>query len=339
MEQNLVVLIGDNSSQSNHPSANLKVPLPALANSHTRGRPYKCPHCTFSCHSECSLKSHMRIHTGEKPFQCDFCQLAFAHNATLTRHVKTHERIKEKSLKCKVNSSAITDIHTDNANNEAGIELEKPFKCHFCESWFTRISNLKVHERSHTGEKSLLEKHKKIRFGEKTYFRCSICSKIFAHNSSLYRHLKRNHTDDKHEDIHHDVAQSNQDIGDSDQIEIEKKPLQCYFCPSAFLTLDDLEKHMRIHTNGTHTNKQCDESQSNIHICNSDQTQIEKKPLQCQICPSAFFLLEDLQKHLQTHNGKNENGQSKETQSYREIFSSDLMKVDKKPVTSFPLNQ
>ena len=331
MEQRLRIFIGENSLLVDPTTANLKVPLPALVNSHTRGRPYKCQLCTSSFHTECSLKSHMRTHTGEKPFQCKICKKAFAQANNLKYHMNTHT--KEKSQK--VNLSAITYSHTNNMNSEAGMNCkEKPFKCQLCESWFTRISNLKVHQRSHTGEKSPMEKHLiiKIQSGDKTSYRCGICSKVFAHYSSMHRHL-RNHKDDKHEDDHRDVSQSNQNIGNSDQIQIEKKPLQCYFCPSAFLSLGDLEKHMQIHTNGTPASRQCDESHSNQDIYNSDQIQIEKKPLQCYVCSSAFERLEDLQKHLLVHNGKYEKNQCNETQSNQDICNSDLLKIENQPVS------
>ena len=171
--------------------------------------------------------------------------------------------------------SATTDSDTNNVNNEAGIFFKgKPFKCQFCESWFSKMGYLKLHQRRHTRENSVLDKHMiMIRFGNKTSFRCGICSKVCAYRASLYRHL-RTHANGEHENENRDVSKSNQDICDSDQIQIDEKPFQCNICLSAFLLLEDLQKHLQIHDD-KHENNQSNVSQSNQDIRNSDLIQNE----------------------------------------------------------------
>lgn len=83
---------------------------------------------------------------------------------------------------------------------------EKPFECKYCEKRFYHSSHLREHIRRHTGEKPFL---------------CAVCNKRFTIKGELTMHMK-SHTGEK--------------------------PYACTCCDRRCLTAADLKVHMRTHT-------------------------------------------------------------------------------------------
>lgn len=110
---------------------------------------------------------------------------------------------------------------------------EKPFSCKFCKRTFAQTGGLKSHVRTHTGEKP---------------YKCDICDRCFSHSTAVVNH-KRTHTGEK------PYACDHEGCGKSfaDQSTLKKhhrthtgeKPFDCPYCTKKFTQLGNMNKHLR----------------------------------------------------------------------------------------------
>ena len=136
-----------------------------------------------------------------------------------------------------------------------------PKKCPVCGKSYARMSTLRLHLRTHSGEKPYqclvclksfsqaanLTAHFRIHSGEKP-FKCHICNRQFSQSSSVTTHMRTHNGE---------------------------RPYRCHICTKAFADSSTLTKHMRTHTG--------------------------EKPYQCDICFQRFSQSGNLNRHKRIH--------------------------------------
>ena len=145
---------------------------------HQNIRPYKCtyPGCNKKYSIESRYQVHLRTHIGSKPYLCKICSKCFNEKGNLKTHLRFHSELRP--FKC----PHCTKCYKTNGHLKDHIEIQhnliKKHCCQFCFKKFGRISTLKAHIRTHTGEKK---------------FKCKMdgCNKCFAEKGNMEIHYKR----------------------------------------------------------------------------------------------------------------------------------------------------
>ncbi|CAB3255043.1 unnamed protein product [Arctia plantaginis] len=147
---------------------------------HSDTRNYYCVECDKSFKSESILKTHLKttaIHVNYKelPLSCSHCEKRFSNRRDVERHMnRIHLNVKpfrcDRCDKAYVNSWGLKDhqrfIHE-------GYKRPLQFPCPMCDKVFDRNQILKIHIRTHTGERPYI---------------CSKCPAKFSQASILRTH-------------------------------------------------------------------------------------------------------------------------------------------------------
>ena len=105
-----------------------------------------CPQCDHKAHDQPSLAKHIKVvHLGLKPFKCQACDF----RSTTESNILNHEKRRHSS--------------------------EKSHFCLFCNKGFLQLTNLSIHERTHTGQKTI---------------NCPQCDTLFSTKWFLEKHIK-----------------------------------------------------------------------------------------------------------------------------------------------------
>ncbi|GIY61554.1 hypothetical protein CDAR_3161 [Caerostris darwini] len=177
---------------------------------HCGKRPHECTSCGKRFADLATLRNHIRIHTRETPYVCDVCNRGFTQVGNLKRHMTLHIKVKndvseefsrEKSGAIVVQkeeraSDSVISLDSNNLSkydlpnlNKRKISYEdlpskkikkdlQLHKCDICGKVYAWQHDLRIHYRTHTGEKP---------------FKCELCDKQFSQSGAIRVHLKRHH--------------------------------------------------------------------------------------------------------------------------------------------------
>ena len=172
---------------------------------HTGERPFQCLDCSYSAADRFNLKRHIRVHTGEKPYVCDVCEATFSQQNSMKEHRNTH-----------INGMPVFQctvcIKTCKRERDLRVHMTRfhsndhELNCYKCGNRFPDKPSLKVHQRSHQGEKlhscglcqyacstpKRLGDHMLIHADFKP-LNCDECDKNFRSKTLLKRHQDVNH--------------------------------------------------------------------------------------------------------------------------------------------------
>lgn len=114
-----------------------------------------CPICSKTFASTSNRDSHIATaHNTEKEYHCDLCEKSFRTNIYLKYHKTRHHQDCENE--CSICHQKFSNwnkyrYHWTHAHPE-----NMKFKCKYCEKPFATQFVMRVHERSHTGERPFL---------------------------------------------------------------------------------------------------------------------------------------------------------------------------------------
>ncbi|TRY82704.1 hypothetical protein DNTS_018766 [Danionella cerebrum] len=167
------------------------------------------------------------------------------------------------------------------------------YACDSCGRKFTRSSDVRRHQLTHTGERP---------------FHCGQCQKTFQHAWDLTKHCQREHGQGSFACQLCPATFTNLRLlkAHHSQSHVGPPPLYCSICGQASATLPALEQHRLIHGAAPQYHCQhCGQGFESLKERSLHRRTNRCRPShRCPLCPKSFTRRSDVQRHQLTHNGE-----------------------------------
>ncbi|CAD5112396.1 DgyrCDS1617 [Dimorphilus gyrociliatus] len=251
----------------------------------------KCAYCDFIASNRKEYSQH-RIENHPKsqlsrivkdPVICDKCGKVLQNKYKYWGHKRACHSTKEYKCQRK-GCNFITRSHSGLYQHENSVHAERRHLCSQCGKCFKRPDALRIHVRTHTGEKP---------------YSCPHCDKKFADMSTRTDHLVRKHKD------------------------LEGRSIFCDVCQKPFRTLAAKERHQEKKScakNGMKTSLlacKYDDCNYSTRYHNSLRYHVKSaheklKSFKCKSCSKAFTSKHQVLRHEETHDNNRERYECKE---------------------------
>ncbi|XP_064116209.1 zinc finger protein 91-like [Macrobrachium nipponense] len=275
---------------------------------HSSQKTYECSVCNKKSLQSSDLKRHMRIHCAkgemeDKPYSCSICELRFCYKHNLDTHKMIHV-MRENALKHQrqdIVSNGYTTDTTDNTMSDKSI-IHTLMEQYFISSSVSELDSEEVvthiideQEMDRKGNQVIFQENREYELTKVTIptafenyiesnstpeqnFLCIICGEDCIEPSLLKSHLRQH-------------------------------KLECPQCGKAFNRLNNLKRHMVIHTGMRRyecyvcAKKFKESGHLKTHFLHVHS---EEQSIECKFCSKKFSHKSYYQRHLKIHHGDKE---------------------------------
>ncbi|XP_076634126.1 uncharacterized protein LOC143348130 isoform X2 [Colletes latitarsis] len=251
--------------------------------SHTGEKPYQCVVCGRAFAQKSNVKKHMSSHkvwpgtaihslppevppdgSIDRTYHCQFCKEIFDSYKALKGHLIV-SHLALKVYKCVQSSCSMMFSELEDFLEHTRSHKRSEYRCHVCGGVFNTLSDLGLHQYTHSVQKQ--------KTTEK-YYCCSICKSSFSNLEALQHHT---------ETTTHDYA--------------------CLHCGKSFLIERFLRRHLKTHASSARfACEDCGKAfKTEQYLANHKLIHSEETPFLCPHCPARFKRKDRLGRHMLIH--------------------------------------